>query len=333
MKKKYDVDKYNKYSIIQVASELGIIVRKNKCRCFLHHEKTPSLSFDLRRNIWKCFGCNEGGNVIKLVEKKLNCTFVEACEWLENKTFTEVKKEDIKFDSLLNKKIYSYILSDCGNLQIPFDYLVKMRKIEKNVVSNMNIRGINNIDEFYNKLFSKFMIGEIEQSGLITFDLFESNKTFKDQGIIIPFYNYSGELQTIQYRYINQINKDYRYVFPKNAKLCMFNEKILKQQISEVWLCEGAIDAMSLMTYGLNSVALPGVNNFNDEWLDYFVGKKVYIIFDNDDAGIKQSSILYEKFKNKNIWVEVRNLEKEYNDINEKLMTERSGRNGSKNKF
>lgn len=331
MKKKYDVDKYNKYSIIQVASELGIIVRKNKCICFLHHEKTPSLSFDPRRNIWKCFGCNEGGNVIKLVEKKLNCTFVEACEWLENKTFNEVKKEEIKFDSLLNNKIYSYILSDCGNLQIPIDYLVKIRKIDKNIVSKMNIIGIDSIDEFYKKLFSKFMIGEIEQAGLITYDLFELNKIFKEEGIIIPFYNYNGELQTIQYRYTNQVSKDYRYIFPKNAKLCMFNEIILKQQIREVWLCEGAIDAMSLMTYGLNAVALPGVNNFNDEWLDYFKGKKVYIVFDNDDAGIKQSKILYEKFKCRNIWVEVRRLEKKYNDVNEKLVEERSKNHGTNN--
>lgn len=331
MKKKHDIDKFNKYSIIQVASELGIIVRRNKCRCFLHQEKTPSLSFDIKKNIWKCFGCNEGGNVVKLVEKKLNCNFIEACEWLENKNFNEVKTEEIKIDLSLNNKIYSYILSDCGNVQIPVDYLVKTRRINKNIILNMNIIGIDNIDEFYKKLFSKFMIGDLEQTGLITYDLFELNKIFKDKGIVIPFYNYNGDLQTIQYRCINQVSKDYRYVFPKNAKLCMFNEKILKQKISEVWLCEGAIDAMSLMTYGLNAVALPGVNNFNDEWLDYFIGKKVYIIFDNDDAGVKQSKIMYEKFKNKCIWVEVRTLDKKFNDVNEKLMTERSGKNGSKN--
>ena len=53
--------------IIDAARYYGLSVDdKGKALCCFHSEKTPSLSF--KGKTFKCFGCGEGGDVIKLVQ-------------------------------------------------------------------------------------------------------------------------------------------------------------------------------------------------------------------------------------------------------------------------
>lgn len=81
----YDIFKIIKErsDIITVAEHLGLnLNRKNMCKCFLHNEKTASLSINPKKQIWHCFGCNQGGDVISLVEKSLKCTPYEAIKHL-----------------------------------------------------------------------------------------------------------------------------------------------------------------------------------------------------------------------------------------------------------
>lgn len=55
------------------------------CCCPFHSEKTPSFSVNRNRQIYKCFGCGEGGNVVTFVMKYENCTFPEAIKLLAEK--------------------------------------------------------------------------------------------------------------------------------------------------------------------------------------------------------------------------------------------------------
>lgn len=47
-------------------------------RCPFHEEKTPSLSTYEHGRKWKCFGCNESGDVISFVEKLFGLNFGQA---------------------------------------------------------------------------------------------------------------------------------------------------------------------------------------------------------------------------------------------------------------
>lgn len=38
--------------------------------CPIHQEKTPSFMVSPAKNIWKCFGCGKGGNIIDFVIEK-----------------------------------------------------------------------------------------------------------------------------------------------------------------------------------------------------------------------------------------------------------------------
>ncbi|TDQ52023.1 DNA primase [Actinorugispora endophytica] len=50
--------------------------------CPFHDEKSPSFNVTPARNLWYCFGCGEGGDVIAFVQKIEHLSFVEAIETL-----------------------------------------------------------------------------------------------------------------------------------------------------------------------------------------------------------------------------------------------------------
>lgn len=51
-------------------------------RCPFHSEKTASFTVNIRKQIWKCFGCGAGGTVIDLVMHAANVTNIEAAKML-----------------------------------------------------------------------------------------------------------------------------------------------------------------------------------------------------------------------------------------------------------
>ena len=50
--------------------------------CPFHNEKTPSFSVSVDKQIYKCFGCGEAGNVITFVMKTKGLSYVESIEYL-----------------------------------------------------------------------------------------------------------------------------------------------------------------------------------------------------------------------------------------------------------
>ncbi|MEJ7738531.1 MAG: DUF6371 domain-containing protein [Chitinophagaceae bacterium] len=71
--------KISQSTISEINDKLGDIIssyvllgtgRQKVARCPLptHRERTPSFSYSKWRNMWKCFGCNEGGDAIKFLK-------------------------------------------------------------------------------------------------------------------------------------------------------------------------------------------------------------------------------------------------------------------------
>ena len=60
--------------------------------CPFHNEKSPSFSVSPNKQMYYCFGCGEGGNVISFLMKYENYTFIEAMEVLANRAGVELPK-------------------------------------------------------------------------------------------------------------------------------------------------------------------------------------------------------------------------------------------------
>jgi len=64
--------------------------------CPFHKEKTPSFTVSIEKQIYYCFGCNEGGNAINFLMKYDNLTFQEAIENLASQYGVKIKKREFK---------------------------------------------------------------------------------------------------------------------------------------------------------------------------------------------------------------------------------------------
>ena len=125
--------------------------------CPFHKEKTPSFSVDTRKQLYHCFGCNAGGDVIGFVCKKEGIGFREAIEKLSNgngqKTESrpqnrEQKRSEDSNSITLNSKLKARLL----NRVVSFYH--KTFCEDQRALEYLKARGITD-----NDLFADFKIG------------------------------------------------------------------------------------------------------------------------------------------------------------------------------
>ena len=81
------IQKLRDLPIFDVCSKLGITLSgmgklTKRAKCWYHNDTHPSMHINKKKNIYKCFVCGKGGDVIRLVQDYENLTFSEACAWL-----------------------------------------------------------------------------------------------------------------------------------------------------------------------------------------------------------------------------------------------------------
>lgn len=82
-----------------VVEEIGLVValqksgKSYKGHCPFHNERTPSFYVFPESQTWRCFGCNEGGDVFTFVEKQQGLDFWEALRYLAEKAGVSVEEQ------------------------------------------------------------------------------------------------------------------------------------------------------------------------------------------------------------------------------------------------
>jgi len=83
--------------IVEVASAYLPLKRSGgnySALCPFHNEKTPSFSVSREKQIFKCFGCGEGGNVISFVMKMENLPFLDAVRQLAERVGMDMPENE-----------------------------------------------------------------------------------------------------------------------------------------------------------------------------------------------------------------------------------------------
>lgn len=114
-------DILNKIDIIELISSyipLKRAGRNFKALCPFHQEKTPSFMVSPDRQIYHCFGCNEGGNAFNFLMKYERLEFPEAVDILAKKSGVKLpeEKQDYKAVSI-NQQIYKVMELAAGFYQ------------------------------------------------------------------------------------------------------------------------------------------------------------------------------------------------------------------------
>ena len=121
---------------------------------------------------------------------------------------------------------------------------------------------------------------------------------------LVPGHNTKGELRQL-YRYVKMKDGRMRLLATPTMSHCLHGVNLYNQSKPLVYLCEGPWDAMRLwevlatskekdgkfvrtksskgaLISGANVLAVPGCSTFNEAWKGLFIGKRVYIAYDND---------------------------------------------------
>lgn len=123
--------------------------------CPFHHEKTPSFSVTPDKQIFHCFGCGVGGNVIRFIMKIENIGFTEAVEFLADRanitlptydqTFGSVSQEELKrrqeakYEMYeINKAAGRFFYENIEKSNVAQRYIVE-RKIEPKTVAKFGL--------------------------------------------------------------------------------------------------------------------------------------------------------------------------------------------------
>ena len=99
--------------------------------CPFHNEKTPSFTVSPSKEIFHCFGCGEGGDVISFLMKKEGLSYPETIRFLADKLGIYIENKDMDPDKYKRRKLIMEINNDARlffyqNLltnQIPKEYL------------------------------------------------------------------------------------------------------------------------------------------------------------------------------------------------------------------
>ena len=271
--------------------------------CPFHGEKTPSFSVSPGRQMYHCFGCNKGGDVFNFVQEYENITFMEAFKLLAVKAGIEIpdnisvsrggkdKSKEVLYS--INKDA-AYFFVDClrgENGAEAREYLHR-RGLDAKVVTAFGLGYAPGDGKLYRYLKDKgYSDDDLKKSGLFTYKTGVKDKFFSR--VIFPILGDNREVIGFGGRVLGDgipkyLNSPETPIFEKGENLYGFylakrtrNERII--------LVEGYMDVISMQRAGFTeTVASLGtaLTEFQSRKISR-VAKKVYLIYDSDEAGTK----------------------------------------------
>ncbi len=287
--------------------------------CPFHKEKTPSFTVDTSKQLYHCFGCGAGGDVINFIEKIENLDFVEAVEFLAkrvgynlkynlsgaSKESTNVKNRLIELNELA-KKYFNFVLFNSKAGLTSLNYL-KERGFTDSILNEFEVGfSLDSWDSF-----SKFAIKrgytavELVQCGLAiegrsggtgVYDRFRGRIIFPIGDIVGKTIGFGGRIISKTSRTGDQkakyINTPETRLYSKSKNIYrIYQAKNYIVEKDEVLIVEGYTDVMALFQSGIKNVVASLGTALTSEQIKLLgrFTKNIVLVFDSDEAGISAS--------------------------------------------
>lgn len=295
--------------------------------CPFHNEKSPSFSVSPGKQMYYCFGCGEGGNVISFIMKYENYTFIEAVKYLADRagiklpeveaTPEEKRKAGLKAVLMdINKEaaLYFYKLLKSDKGQRGYEYL-RNRGLSDDTIKRFGLGYSSNYkDDLYRYMRNRGYGDDIlKETGLFTFsergvfDKFNNRVMFPIMDVNSRVIGFGGRVMGEgEPKYLNSPET---LVFDKGRNLYGMNIARTSRKGS-ILICEGYMDVISLHQAGFdNAVASLGtaltprqaalIKRYSDN---------VYLTYDSDGAGVKAALRAIPIFKEAGCTLKVINM-------------------------
>ena len=280
--------------------------------CPFHGEKTPSFSVTPSNNLFYCFGCHEGGDLFKFVQKIENCSFFEALKIVagkygipvpENqKSQAEIKREEktkrIYGANDLAAKFYNACLTKTKYGTKALDYLHN-RGITDEIIESFTIGyALNNYDSLRNSLAkrgveSKLLLEaglELKGNNNSTYDKFRNR-------VMIPIKDARGKIVGFGGRVLDDSLPKYLNTGETewfNKRKILFGLDVALNAIrktDQVIIVEGYMDAISLHAAGISNVVASMGTAFSAEQAKIIsrLASDIVFCYDSDAAGRRAS--------------------------------------------
>lgn len=301
-------DFYSRVDIVQVVSAY-VPLKKNGSRywglCPFHHEKTPSFSVNGEQNLYYCFGCKAGGNVVQFVEEMEHLTYREAVEYLARQIHMPIPEtqEDPDYERRRSQRERLLDANKAAarwyhaQLWLPenqriLDYLHK-RGLDDGTIRKFGLGAAPEEWDALTRALEQqgYTQEELRLAGLTIvkqetrFDMFRSRAIFPiidAQGQVLGFGGRAmGDAQP---KYINTSDTP---VFNKRKGVYAANLLRKQRDLKHVILVEGYMDVVALIQHGVNGVVATlgtALTNEQARLLKRYA-PEIWVSYDGDSAG------------------------------------------------
>ena len=275
--------------------------------CPFHNEKSPSFSVSPGKQMYYCFGCGAGGNVITFLMEYENYTFPEALKFLadragvalpkmeyqkEAREQADLKARLLEVNKLAANYFYHQLKSPAG--QAGYRYLHDKRELKDPTILRFGLGFANKTsDDLYRFLKEKgYEDSFLKETGLVTIEERGGRDKFWNR-VMFPIMDIHNRVIGFAGRVMGDgepkyLNSPETKIFDKSRNLYGLNYARTSRE-KYMLVCEGYLDVISLHQAGFtNAVASLGTA-FTSQHASVLkrYTDQVILTYDSDGAGVK----------------------------------------------
>ena len=274
--------------------------------CPFHNEKSPSFSVSPSKQMYYCFGCGAGGNVITFVMEYENYSFMEALQMLADRAGVALPKQEYSKEAKeaadlrtalleINRMAANYYYFQLTNPQgeVGYRYL-RDRQLTDDTIRHFGLGFANKTsDDLYRYLRAKGYDDKIlKDTGLVTIEERGAHDKFWNR-VMFPIMDVNNRVIGFGGRVMGAgepkyLNSPETKLFDKSRNLYGLNYARLSRE-KYILICEGYMDVIAMHQAGFtNAVASLGTafTTQHAALLKRYTDK-VVLTYDSDGAGTK----------------------------------------------
>lgn len=304
--------------------------------CPFHNEKSPSFSVSPGKQMYYCFGCGAGGNVITFLMEYENYTFQEALSSLADRAGVNLPKMEYSREAReqadlrarlleVNKLAANYFYYQMKQPQgkAAYDYFHLKRGLADETIVHFGLGYSNKTsDDLYRYLKGKgYDDSFLKDTGLVTLEERGGRDKFWNR-VMFPIMDVNNRVIGFGGRVMGDgepkyLNSPETKLFDKSRNLYGLNYARLSRE-GYLLICEGYLDVISLHQAGFtNAVASLGTA-FTSQHANVLkrYTDQVILTYDSDGAGVKAALRAIPILKEVGMSIKVLNM-KPYKDPDE----------------